>query len=69
MRQLYDRLTARYQCITEDSNGPWSDGPLVNNFGQRSATLGISFSRVGEVLPFLVETATAMGFWVLDAQD
>jgi hypothetical protein len=70
MRALHDRLTARYPCITVDpDNGPWSDGPLINNFGRRSATLGLSFSRVSEVLPFLITTATEMGFWVLDAQE
>jgi hypothetical protein len=70
MRALHDRVTARYPCITKDpDHGPWSDGPLINNFGQQTATLGLSFSRVDEVLPFLVTTATGMGFWVLDTQE
>lgn len=69
MRELHRRLTARYPCITEDPDGVWADGPLINNFGQRVATLAISFSRVGDALPFLIATATEMGFWVLDAQD
>lgn len=69
MRELHRRLTARFPCIVDDSDGPWSDGPLINNFGQRAATLGISFSRVEEVLPFLIATALDMGSWVLDAQD
>ena len=69
MAELHRRLTARYPCICDDSDGPWSDGPLINNFGQDVATLGISYSRVAEVLPFLVTTANEMGFWVLDCQD
>jgi hypothetical protein len=69
MAELHKRLTARFPCICEDENGPWSDGPLINNFGQGQATLGISYSRVGEVLPFLIETATGMGLHVFDGQD
>ena len=69
MAELHRRLTVRYPCIVDDSEGPWSDGPLINNFGQSLATLGISFSRVGEVLPFVIQEATSMGFWVLDQQD
>src|SRR5262245_35632930 len=69
MEELHRRLTVRYPCITTDPDGPWSDGPLINNFGQHAATFGISYSRVDEVLPFVVEEATAMGFWVFDAQD
>jgi hypothetical protein len=69
MRELHRRLTARFPCICDAPEGPWSDGPLLNNFGQRVTTLGISFSRVEEVLPFLIATALDMGFWVVDAQD
>ena len=69
LRALHDALTAKYPCITTDSNGPWSDGPLINDFGQKMAILGIGVSRVREVLPFVIRTATAMGFTVLDAQD
>ncbi|HYM24459.1 MAG TPA: hypothetical protein VEU08_14685 [Vicinamibacterales bacterium] len=69
LRALHDRLTAAYPCITVDERGPWSDGPLINNFGEKMAILGISVSRIAEVLPFVVRTATAMGFTVLDAQD
>jgi hypothetical protein len=68
---LYERLVARYPCITtpKGEDSPWSDGPLINNFGKKHAIIGISYSRVGEALPFVVETATQMGFTVYDAQD
>lgn len=70
-KALHDRLTVRYPCICslrEDDvdNGVWSDGPLWNNFGQRAAVLGMVFSRVEEVVPFLVETANELGLIVFD---
>jgi hypothetical protein len=69
MATLHRTLTGRFPCICDDDAGPWSDGPLINNFGREVATLGISFSRVEEVLPFLIASANAQGMWVLDAQD
>jgi len=71
-KTLHDRLTARYPCIctlpdeTVDEEGVWSDGPLWDNFGHRAAVLGIVFSRVEEVLPFLVDTANELGLTVFD---
>jgi hypothetical protein len=73
-RVLHDQLTARYPCLCslsddEIDDGVWSDGPLINNFGCQVANLGISYSRVDEVLPFLIETANALDLAVLDAQS
>jgi hypothetical protein len=70
-QELHDRLTARYPCmcaVPDDQvdDTVWSDGPLINNFGHRAAVLGMSYSRVEEVLPFLVETANALGLVVFD---
>ncbi|MFL5340518.1 MAG: hypothetical protein ACJ8F7_10240 [Gemmataceae bacterium] len=70
-QRLHDRLTARYPCmcaVPDDQidDTVWSDGPLINNFGHRAAVLGMSYSRVHEVLPFLVETANALGLVVFD---
>lgn len=70
-QDLHDQLTARYPCICtvpddQIDNTIWSDGPLINNFGYRAAVLGLSYSRVEEVLPFLVETANALGLIVFD---
>ena len=71
-RTLHDRLTARYPCICSlsdervDEEGVWSDGPLWDNFGHRAAVLGMVFSRVEEVLPFLVNTANELGLVVFD---
>lgn len=69
LRKLYDRLTERFPCIMEDSTSPWSDGPLINNFGGKLATIGIVTSRIGDALPFVIETATNMGMTVFDAGD
>ncbi len=73
LQQLYQRLTAGYPCICslpDESveDGVWSDGPLINNFGSKAAVLGVVFSRVDEVLPFLVETANQLGLVVFDEQ-
>jgi hypothetical protein len=70
-KELYDRLTAKYPCICslsdeEVDDGVWSDGPLWNNFGHRAAMLGMSYSRVEEVLPFLVREAKALGLTLFD---
>jgi hypothetical protein len=70
-KSLHDRLTSRYPCICslpeEDvDEGVGSDGPLWNNFGHRAAVLGMVFSRVEEVLPFLVDTANELGLTVFD---
>lgn len=69
--ELHDRLTAKYPCICalsddEVDDGVWSDGPLWNDFGHRAAVLGMVYSRVEEVLPFLVKTATDLGLVVFD---
>ena len=68
---LHGKLTAQYPCICdlpddEIDDGAWSDGPLINNFGHRAAVLGMSYSQVDEVLPFVISTANAMGLAVFD---
>jgi len=70
-QELHDRLTAKYPCmcsVLEDQidDTVWSDGPLINDFLHRAAVLGMSYSRVEEVLPFLVEAACALGLVVFD---
>ena len=70
-KKLHDQLTAKYPCICSVPDDRvddtvWSDGPLINNFGHRAAVLGMSYSRVDEVLPFLVQTANNLGLIVFD---
>jgi hypothetical protein len=74
-KRLHDRLTERYPCICTlsddrvDEDGVWSDGPLWNDFGYRAAVLGMVYSRVEEVLPFLVKTPTTLDWLYLTGQD
>jgi hypothetical protein len=70
-KELHDQLTARYPCICtlnddEIDNRVWSDGPLWNNFGHQAVVLGMVYSRVAEVLPFLVRSANSLGLTVFD---
>lgn len=68
----HDTLTAKYLCICTlpddkvDEEGVWSDGPLLNDLGHRAAVLGMIWSRVEEVLPFLLGTANSLGLTVFD---
>ncbi len=39
---------------------------MWNDFGHRAAVLGMVYSRVEEVLPFLVKTANDLGLVVFD---
>jgi hypothetical protein len=67
---LYEKLTARYPCIMEpNEDSPWSDGPLINNFGQKHALLGLIYQAVDDALPFIIQTANEMGFTVFDEQQ
>ena len=63
---------AKYPCICDLPDeqldeGAWVDGPLIDNFTHRAAILGIAPTRIGEVLPSLIETATAMGLTVFSS--
>jgi hypothetical protein len=69
--ELLSRLTERYPCICdlpddEVDDGVWSDGPLRNNLGHRATVLGMVYSRVDEVLPFLIEQSNSLGLIVFD---
>ena len=71
--KLHADLTARFPCICDlpddrVDDGVWSDGPLRDNFGHEVAELGIIFSRVEDVLPFVIETANRLGLTVFDRQ-
>lgn len=71
LKELYERLTEKYPCICtlpddEVDDGVWSDGPLWNNFGARAAALGVVYSRIEEVHPFIVKTAHDLGLIVFD---
>jgi len=68
--ELHDLLTAQCLCIRtlpddKVDEGVWSDGPLWKDFGHRAAVLGMAWSRVEEVLPFLVRTVS---FLIVEAR-
>lgn len=70
---LIEKLTEKYPCICDlpddlVDDGVWSDGPLVNNAGDKITTIGVVYSQVENVIPFVIETANRMGFVVFDGQ-
>ena len=75
LQQLHDRLTERYPCLCDFADddpamddSPWADGPMINNFSHDMGMLAIVFSKVEEVLPFIIQQATALGITVVDGQ-
>lgn len=71
--ELIDQLTARYACIsdptcTHPDDGPWCSEPMRQKSYNRATVLGLIFSRVDEVLPFVIETATSIGLTIVDWQ-
>lgn len=66
-------LIRRFPCMSEMPDDEiddciWSDGPLINNFGQRQGSLNFRFSAVETVLPFVLAIAHKYGITVLDWQ-
>lgn len=73
---LHAVLTSRYPCLSSYSGAyegpetcPWADGPMINNFAHEMGMLAISFSRVDEIVPFIIEKANALGITVADGQS
>lgn len=71
--KIHAELTARFPCICDlpdnkVDDGVWSDGPLINNFGERQAVVGFMFSTADSVLPFVIEVANRHDVTVFDWQ-
>lgn len=71
--RLHDVLTSVYPCLCSDDanidDSPWSDGPLINNFGNASATLGLETDDDdGSAVGFIVAAGRTLGLTVLDEQ-
>lgn len=73
---LHSVLTARYPCLCSYSDddpamddSPWADGPMLGNFAHEMGMLAISFSRVDEVVPFIIRETNALGITVADGQS
>lgn len=69
------RLTARYPCIStpesddlDESELAWSDGPLDGRCDTAVYGIGLTSSRLDEVLPFVLDQARQLGLSVYDDQ-
>jgi hypothetical protein len=67
-------ITGRYPDLMdlpehEIDDGVWSDGPLTGNASGPLLYLGLVWSRVDEVVPFLVEVAAKHRLVVYDPQS
>ena len=72
-QKLHDALTSRFPCICdleehEQGEGAWVDGPLIKNFSHDLAIVAFHFTRIEDVMPFVVETAMKVGCAVFDLQ-
>lgn len=70
---LLDRLTSRHPCIStlrddQLERSIWADGPLVDNLMHDVAILTLAPSRASEALPFVRDTALALGLAVYDPE-
>lgn len=70
---LIKKLTEKYPCICtlpddQIDEGVWSDGPLVSNAGNKITTLGVVYSQVDNVVPFIIGTSNNLGFVVFDGE-
>ena len=70
---LLSDLTEKYPCICDlpddkIDDGVWSDGPLKNNAGKEMMSLGVTFSNVNNVIPFLIQKANKLNLTVFDTQ-
>jgi hypothetical protein len=73
--KLHEQLIKRYPCLcsyAEDDpameQSPWADGPMLGNFASEMGMLAIVFSRVDEVVPFIIEQASNLSISVADGQ-
>ncbi|UOD31503.1 hypothetical protein INH39_07350 [Massilia violaceinigra] len=74
--RLHDIITSVYPCLSSYADDdmaidecPWSDGPLIDNFGEQSGSLGIVDSPdFISIRGFVNNIATELGINVLDEQ-
>ena len=76
LRKLHGLLIKEYPCLSsyedDEEEGmddcPWSDGPLINNFGAQMAILGIR-NHQDEVLAHILSCAGKLQLSVIDPQE
>lgn len=71
--ELHKALTEKYPCICdlpddEVDDGVWSDGPLINNFLDRCAVLGITYPNVEKSGSDIFSIILGKGFTIFDYQ-
>jgi TPR repeat protein len=77
LARLHGAVTAVYPCLSSYASDdprlddcPWSDGPLINNFGSAIACLGlVGDERCEQVVRYVVACARTLGLTVLDPQQ
>lgn len=71
--ELASRLVARYPDIgdldEEDGSDVWTDGPLSANARAPVFGVGVQTHALNEVVPFVIESARALGLLVYDTQS
>jgi hypothetical protein len=74
--ELYKNITKVYPCLCSYADddpamdeSPWADGPMINNFANEMGMLAIVYSKVDDVVPFVINEAKRLGITVVDGQD
>lgn len=72
---LHEVLTQKYPCLCsyDDDDpsidkSPWADGPLIGNFASKMGMVAITWPRVDDAAPFVIESAKRLGIIVMDGQ-
>jgi hypothetical protein len=73
LKLLYDALTDQYPCLCDlpdeqMDEAVWCSGPLIDRFSHKLAVVSVAFTRLEEVMPFIVATALRIGCAVFDLQ-
>jgi hypothetical protein len=73
LKSLHDALTGKYPCLCDlpddqIDEAVWCCGPLIDDFSHDIAVVFVAFTRLEDVMPFIVETALDMGCAVFDLQ-
>lgn len=73
LKLLHDVLTEKYPCLCDlpdeqINEAVWCSGPLIDRFSHDLAVVSVAFTRLEEVMPFIVATALGMGCSVFDLQ-
>ncbi|MFQ3223840.1 MAG: hypothetical protein ACI8Z5_000079 [Lentimonas sp.] len=72
-QRLHDALVERFPCLSslpehERDDAAWVEGPLIQGFSHDLAIVAFHFTRVEDVMPFVVEAALKLGCTVFDLQ-